>query len=239
MPPPVFDQAESFGPRQTLPEPLPAEPFALFRAWFDEAHALKAQPNPNCMTLATVDPDGRPSARIVLCKGIDAAAGWIVFFTNRASRKGDALAAHPRAAAVFHWDHLDRQVRLEGPIVHSPDAESDAYFNSRHPASRIGAWASDQSRPIASRAELFAKVEATIRRFDVDLAALIDPDAPDPKIPRPPHWGGYRLWAQSVELWTGSDVRIHDRALWQRTLTPNADGSSFTATPWTATRLQP
>jgi len=237
MPDPVFDQAESFGIRQSLPDPLPVEPFALFRAWFDEAHARKVQPNPNCMTLATIDPDGRPSARIVLCKGMDLAAGWIVFYTNRTSRKGGALASHPRAAVVFHWDDLDRQVRMEGPIVHSPDAESDAYYNSRHPASRIGAWASDQSRPIATRAELIAKVDAAAKRLGVDLANL--DRATDPVIPRPPHWGGYRLWAQSVELWMGSDVRIHDRAVWNRSLTPLAGEAGFTPGPWSVTRLQP
>jgi len=200
--------------------------------WVEAATARKVQPNPNAMTLATVDPDGRISARIVLCKGIDVAAGHFTFHTNRRSRKGIALGANPRAALVFHWDALDRQIRIEGPVTFTTDAESDAYFATRRAASRIGAWASDQSQPIASRDALLEKVAETVMRFGVDLD---NPEAV--QIPRPPHWGGYRVWAESVELWAGSDVRVHDRARWVRTLTRNGDG--FEGGPWSATRLQP
>src|SRR5262249_31347563 len=115
----VYDQTDAFGIAQHLPDRLPAEPMALFKAWFDEAHARKVHPNPNCMTLATIDADGRPSARIVLCKAIDTGSGSLVFYTNRTSRKGTALESHPRAALVFHWDTLDRQVRIEGPVTHA------------------------------------------------------------------------------------------------------------------------
>lgn len=225
-------QRDLFGLSQHLPEELPADPMPAFKAWFDEAHARKVQPNPNAMALATIDPDGRPSLRIVLCKGIDTERGSIDFYTNRTSRKGDALEAHPRAAVVFHWDVLDRQVRIEGPVTHTTEAESDAYFASRSVASRIGAWASDQSRPIASRGELLAKVAAAVARHGVNLANPFSAG-----VPRPPHWGGYRIWADSLELWMGSNVRVHDRARWTRTLTRSGD--AYIGRAWTSTRLQP
>ncbi|MBL0928211.1 MAG: pyridoxamine 5'-phosphate oxidase [Phycisphaerales bacterium] len=226
--------ASTFDVNEVFPDVLPNDPFPIFRAWYNRAHADRTQPNPSAMTVATVDPDGRPSARIVLCRGIGD-PGYVVFFTNRLSRKGRALQANPRAAIIFHWDHADRQVRIEGPVVQSPDDESDQYFFSRHPASRLGAWASDQSRPIASRDDLLAKVMDTMRRFNVDLDS-----ADEVSVPRPPHWGGYRVWAESVELWIGSPVRVHERALWTRTLTPTPGQThAFAAGPWSATRLQP
>lgn len=225
-------QSDLFGLTQHLPDALPADPLPVFKAWFDEAHARKVQPNPNAMALATIDPDGRPSLRIVLCKGIDVERGSIDFYTNRTSRKGAALAAHPRVAVVFHWDVLDRQVRIEGPVTHTTEAESDAYFASRSVASRIGAWASDQSRPIGSRGELLAKVAAAVARHGVNLANPFSAG-----VPRPPHWGGYRIWAESLELWMGSNVRVHDRARWTRDLT--RQGDAYVGGTWSATRLQP
>lgn len=220
---------ESFDAGPTLPDPLPPEPFGLFRAWFDEAHARGVTRNPNAMALATVDPDGRPSVRMVLCKAIDTAAGSLAFYTNYLSRKGVALEAQPRAAVVFHWDQLERQARLEGTVSRSPEAESDAYFASRPWESRLGAWASDQSQPIGSREALMEQAAAKILELNVDIAAALrgDPVA----IPRPPHWGGYRLHAERVELWVGGNGRLHDRAAWTRE--PGATG------PWRATRLQP
>lgn len=222
-----------FDPARDLPDPLPADPFPTLQAWYDEAHRLGAQPNPNAMTIATVDGD-QPSARVVLCRGIDPNAGSFTFFTNRTSQKGRQLAGAPRAAALFHWDHLELQVRAEGPVVESDDAESDDYWAKRREASKIAAWASDQSCPVASRDDLRARLEEVCQRFGVD------PDNPVPTspVPRPPHWGGYRLHAERIELWAGSDARFHDRAQWARTLTPGA-GARFDASPWTATRLQP
>lgn len=227
------DQSEAFAVQQLLPEELPAHPFVIFKSWWDEAHARRVQPNPHAMCLATIDPDGRPSARVVLCKGmaLDPGAGYLVFYTNRSSRKGGALEANPRASLVFHWDQLDRQVRIEGPVVRSPDEESDRYFATRPLESRIGAWCSDQSQPIASRDDLLAKVGMTIMRLGV---ALDDEKA---VVPRPPHWGGYRVWVESLELWVGGPGRVHDRARWTRSLT--AAGSGFTPGPFAATRLQP
>lgn len=209
-----------------LPEPLPASPLTLFTGWFREARARALQPNPDAMVLATVGDDNAPSARVVLCKRIDDDAGCIVFFTNYQSRKGRELAAHPRAAAVMHWDSMHRQVRIEGPVIRSPAAESDDYFASRALPSRIGAWASDQSQPLASREALASRVEAASSKFG------------EGNVPRPPHWGGHRLWIESIELWVEGPGRVHDRARWTRTLTQR-DEFSFHGGPWQATRLYP
>jgi pyridoxamine 5'-phosphate oxidase len=197
------------------------------------------QPNPNAMVVATVGDDGAPAARVVLCKQVVPDPGYIVFYTNYESRKGRDLTRHPRAAAVIHWDALHRQVRIEGAVVISPAAESDAYFASRPWQSRIGAWASAQSQPIASRADMLAAVARTAERFGTPNPT--DPAATAPAgiaIPRPPHWGGYRLWADSIELWVEGSGRIHDRARWTRTLREQPD-RTFVSSSWTASRLQP
>src|SRR5690606_18116901 len=187
-------------------------------------------PNPNAMTLATVTPDGRPAARIVLCKAFADDAS-VDFYTNRRSRKGLDLTAHPVASLLFHWDHAGRQARFDGQVALVPDAESDAYFASRPWPRRLGAWASDQSQPIESRAALEAKVRTLMERFG------LDPDNPPPpdaavEIPRPEHWGGYRLRAERVELWAAQGARLHDRAEWRRALAAPPG-------PWQARRLQP
>jgi pyridoxamine 5'-phosphate oxidase len=215
-----------------LPEPLPADPMALFHEWFREAAALRAQPNPDAMTLATTTGNGDPSARVVLCKRIDVAAGYVVFFTNYESRKGRELAARPRAAAVLHWDAMHRQVRLEGPVLRSPDGESDQYFASRALDSRIAAWASAQSEPLASRESLKQRVREFAAKFG------IAPGATNGTVPRPPHWGGHRLWIDTLELWTEGANRVHDRAVWTRSL-QKADEFSFAGAPWRSTRLNP
>jgi len=220
---------------ELLSEPLPEEPFATIARWLAEASAKLRQPNPNAMTLATATPDGRPSARVVLCKDIVADPGYVVFYTNYHSRKGRELEGNPRAAAVMHWDSLGRQVRLEGLVDQAPAPESDAYFASRALQSRIGAWASAQSEPVGSRAQLLAAVQEAARRFGVTPGS----DAPAERIvPRPPHWGGYRLWAEAVELWVQGDARIHDRARWSRALRRAPDGR-IEGGRWSATRLQP
>jgi pyridoxamine 5'-phosphate oxidase len=224
---------------ELLPDPLPAEPLAIVSQWLKEAWAVRAQPNPNSMVLATSTPEGRPSARVVLCKDIEPQEGYVVFYTNYLSAKGRQLRDNPRAAAVLHWDALHRQVRIEGPVSHAPESDSDAYFASRAWQSRIGAWASAQSEPLGARELLLKAVTATARRFGAPTPG--SPGADDSMkvtIPRPPHWGGYRLWADTVELWVEGAARIHDRARWTRTLTGTA-GDSFKAGAWTATRLQP
>ncbi|MFM8639550.1 MAG: pyridoxamine 5'-phosphate oxidase [Planctomycetota bacterium] len=180
----------------------PASPMEAFRRWFDAAHEATALPNPNAMSVATIDPDGRPSVRVVLCRGFDERG--IVFYTNRQSRTGEALRAHPRACANFHWDPLDRQVRIEGSVTHTSEAESDAYWNSRPRENRVNACASQQSRPIGSRAAL----EAAVREVEERYAGK--------DIPRPPHWGGFRIAPERVEFWQGHKHRLHDRMAYVR-----------------------
>jgi pyridoxamine 5'-phosphate oxidase len=216
----------------TLPEPLPTDPMPLFQKWIGEAVARRATPNPDAMVVATTASSGNPSARVVLCKRVDIDAGYVVFFTNFESRKGRELAARPRAAAVLHWDALQRQVRIEGPVVRSPDAESDQYFASRALDSRIAAWASEQSQPLASREVLQQRVREVAARFSVA------PGSSKGIVPRPPHWGGHRLWVDTIELWMEGANRVHDRAVWTRSL-QRADDYSFAGGPWRSTRLNP
>jgi len=223
--------------REHLPEPLPPEPLEIVAAWLEEATRGAVQPNPNALTLATVGADGRPSARVVLCKALRPQPGYLTFFSNYESRKGQELAANPRAAAVMHWDTLRRQVRIEGRIQRSTAAESDAYFASRAWQSRLGAWASEQSAAVASRAELEAAVARAAARFGAPLSDDATAPSPGLVIPRPPHWGGYRLWADTVELWVEGSGRIHDRARWTRDLNPR--NGTFAPGPWSSTRLQP
>jgi pyridoxamine 5'-phosphate oxidase len=221
-----------------LPDPLPTEPMALASAWLATALAARQQPNPDAMVLATATASGRPSARVVLCKEFDAELGRVSFVTNYDSRKGRELAENPRAALVFHWDHSHRQVRVDGTVLKAPEAESDEYFQSRNWQRRIGAWASAQSQPLRSRDDLDSAVRAAAKRFgapEPTLDNINDPQAAD--IPRPPFWGGYYLWADSVELWIEGGSRIHERARWTRSLTTADTG--FRAGPWSVTRLQP
>ncbi len=212
-------------PEQTLPDPLPAEPFTLATEWLAEAIRRADQPNPNAMVLATCNADGRPGARVVLCKEMDPAAGIVRFVTNYESRKGRDLAANPRAALVFHWDHQHRQVRMEGTVIKASAADSDTYFASRARDSQLGAHASRQSQPIASAAALQAQLDAVRARYSG-------------AVPRPPHWGGYVMWVDTVELWVAGVSRLHDRARWTREIS-DACGTAPVAGPWSSTRLQP
>ena len=212
-------------PEQSLPDPLPAEPLTLAAAWLAEATQRADQPNPNAMVLATSDAAGRPSARVVLCKEIDPVDGTIRWVTNYDSRKGRELAANPRAALVFHWDHLHRQVRMEGLVAKASVSESDSYFASRARESQLGAHASQQSQPIASPDALQAQLDAVRARFTGP-------------VPRPPHWGGYVMWIEAVELWVAGVARLHDRARWTRELAESCSARPV-AGPWSATRLQP
>lgn len=214
-----------------LPDPLPANPLAVAAEWLAQAQADAAQPNPNAMVLATVDDRSYPSARVVLCKEINAQPGFILFYTNYRSRKGRELEANSRAAVVFHWDHHHRQVRAEGRVELLSAAENDAYFRSRPWQSRLGAWASEQSQPVESRQALVRSVATVARRFGIPYEGpgTPEPDDVDVNIPRPHNWGGYRLCADAVELWVEGEFRIHDRARWTR----------VTDVQWTVTRLQP
>jgi pyridoxamine 5'-phosphate oxidase len=177
------------------------EPLELFDRWFDEAKA--SEPNdPNAMALATVDADGLPDVRMVLLKGHDARG--FVFYTNSHSAKGRELSGQPRAALLFHWKSLRRQVRVRGPVEAVSDAESDAYFASRPRASQIGAWASDQSQPLAARSVL----EGRVGEFDAKFDGLA--------VPRPPHWRGYRIVPAEIEFWRDRRSRLHERRLFSR-----------------------
>ena len=177
------------------------DPFALFDAWFAEAQA--AEPNdPNAMALATADAAGRPSVRMVLLKGHG--PDGFVFYTNRESRKAGDIAANPHAALLFHWKSLRRQIRIEGPLTWATDVESDAYFASRSRDSQLGAWASDQSRALADRATFEA-------RFAEMQARFVGQD-----VPRPPHWGGYRLTPDHIEFWQDRAHRLHERRVFDR-----------------------
>jgi pyridoxamine 5'-phosphate oxidase len=218
---------------------LPANPLVTASQWLAQAQADAAQPNPNAMVLATVDDRGHPSARVLLCKEIDTRRGAIVFYTNYHSRKGQELGSNRRAAAVFHWDQRHRQVRVEGRVDLLSDAENDAYFRTRPWQSRLGAWASEQSQAVESRQALERNVAAAARRLGIPYEGpgSAEPDDVAVDVPRPPHWGGYRLYADAVELWVEGEFRIHDRARWTRFLADTEDAAA--AAPWVATRLQP
>ncbi|MBN9698672.1 MAG: pyridoxamine 5'-phosphate oxidase [Zoogloea sp.] len=190
-----------------------SDPFAQFGHWLNEALAAEV-PEPNAMTLATVGADGRPSTRIVLIKDYDERG--IVWYTNYHSRKGRELADNPFAALQFHWVELERVVRIEGSVEKVSDAESDTYFASRPLASRIGAWASNQSEPIPGRGTIVAKAAEYGLKFGLNP-------------PRPPHWGGYRLIPDRWEFWQGRTSRLHDRIVYEQ----NGNGG------WGRSRLSP
>ena len=177
------------------------DPFELFESWFGEARANEAN-DPEAMALATADGDGRPSVRMVLLKGHDRRG--FVFYTNEQSRKGGELAANRHASLLFHWKSLRRQVRIEGAVERVADHEADAYFASRGRDSQLGAWASDQSRPLADRAALLTRFEAVKARFE------------GRDVPRPPHWGGFRVVPQAIEYWSDGANRLHERRLFVR-----------------------
>lgn len=211
---------------------LPADPLPLVRAWLDQAFDRLAEHNPGAMTLASVDARGRPSARMVICRGFDAEDGWLVFYTDRTSHKAAMLDASPRAACVFYWEPLDRQLRVEGPVIRSPDSESDAYFERRPVGAQLAAWTSDQSQPLDSRDTLMRRYAELRARFGVP-----DDESSGGPLPRPPRWGGYRVWIERVEFWVGRRHRLHDRALYERELQPASAG--FRGGAWRVSRLQP
>ena len=191
------------------------DPFALFDEWLKEAEAKELN-DPTAMSVASVDEAGMPDVRTILLKGHD--PDGFVFYTNFESAKGGQLLAQPKAALLFHWKSLRRQVRVRGPVSRVTDAEADAYFNTRHLQSRLGACASDQSRPLDSRATLEARVKAASERY------------PDGNVPRPAYWSGFRVTPLAIEFWQDGAFRLHDRVLFQR---------GKAGEPWTRQRLYP
>jgi len=191
------------------------DPFALFADWLKEATSKELN-DPSAMALATVDEDGLPDLRMVLMKAADARG--FVFYTNYQSAKGVELLAHPKAALLFHWKSLRRQVRVRGPVSSVTEAEADAYFTSRNRDSQIGAWASDQSRPLEGRFVLEKRVADYAFKFGIK------------PVPRPPHWSGFRITPLQIEFWKDGAFRLHDRVVFKRA----EDGAA-----WSKTRLYP
>ena len=199
-----------------MPDAVPfvSDPFARFNRWLAEAEASEST-DPNAMIVATATPDGKPSARAILLKGVDDRG--FVFYTNKESRKSAELAANPAVFLLFYWKSLARQIRIEGRAEDVTDAEADAYFASRPRISRLGAWASDQSRPLSDRTELERRLAENEAKF------------PGEDIPRPSYWSGYRVIPSLFEFWQGMDFRLHDRTIYTRT----ADGG------WSVGKLFP
>jgi pyridoxamine 5'-phosphate oxidase len=214
--------------RETTPawdgsDPLPGDPLAVAARWLEDAFAAGLQSEPHAVALATQEPGGGPAVRMVLCQAIDAVAGTLAFYTHRESAKGRDLAARPRAALCFFFGPQRRQVRVAGPVTLASDAASDAYFAPRPREAQLGAWASRQSEPVASRAELRRRVGEVEKRFAGTA------------VPRPAGWGGYLVWAETVELWiSGGPARLHDRGRWTRDLSDPARPGG-----WLGERLQP
>jgi pyridoxamine 5'-phosphate oxidase len=203
----------AFNPQAVAIPAGATDPFGLFASWFAEAKQSEIN-DPNAMIVATCTLDGLPSARTVLMKGYDEAG--FVFYTNKESRKGDELAANPRAALLFYWKSLHRQVRIEGVVEDVTDAEADAYYNTRARVSRLGAWASIQSRPLSERGELVARLAEMEARY------------PGDDVPRPPNWSGYRVVPTRFEFWQDMPYRLHDRSVF----TPAGQG-------WASSKLYP
>uniref|UniRef100_A0A7S3CLY1 pyridoxal 5'-phosphate synthase n=1 Tax=Strombidium rassoulzadegani TaxID=1082188 RepID=A0A7S3CLY1_9SPIT len=213
----IQDLRKEYSSQQLNEEDAGANPFDLFKTWFDEA--VKADVlEPNAMCVSSCGKDLKPSSRFVLLKGFDERG--FVFYTNYESRKSQQLTENPNAAATFWWGALERQIRIEGQVEKVSSDESDQYFNSRGKGSQIGAWTSDQSRPIENRAELEKKEDELKKKYEAME-----------KVERPPHWGGWRIIPSYIEFWKGRQSRLHDRIVFER--------EEASQNLWSKKRLQP
>jgi len=210
-------------------------PLLLLQSWLNEAMELDLQPNPDTMAIATSNSQGLPNVRMVLCKEINTEEGYVVFYTNYNSVKSLEIKENPKCSALFHWDKLGYQIRIRGEILQSPDEENDAYFASRHLGSQVGAWASNQSDPVVDRQALDDQFRKILDRFNLTNESITRNEQ---KIPRPPHWGGYRLWVEEIEFWLNQKDRLHDRLHFRRVLTISSEGIE-TEKKWAVKRLQP
>lgn len=210
----IESSRQSYERGELLEANVAADPIAQLRRWVEEADAVHSSVEANAMCVSTVSPDGQPSARMVLLRGLDERG--LIFYTSYFSRKGQELSANPRIAATFYWPALERQVRVEGSVTQLSDDESDAYFESRPRGHRLSAWASEQSEPVEARSVLDERMHHFDERFEGE------------EVPRPHSWGGYLIAPARVEFWQGRPNRMHDRILYERA-----------GRVWTMTRLQP
>ena len=221
--------------RKMLSQSMTKNPILLLQSWLNEAMELDLQPNTDSMAIATSNSQGLPNVRMVLCKEINTEEGYVVFYTNYNSVKSMEIKENPKCSALFHWDKLGYQIRIRGEILQSPDEENDAYFASRHLGSQVGAWASNQSNPVEDREALDDQFKKILDRFNLTSESITRNEQ---KIPRPPNWGGYRLWIEEIEFWLNQKDRLHDRLHFRRALTISSGGIE-TEKKWTVKRLQP
>ena len=221
--------------RKILSQSMTQNPLLLLQSWLNEAMELDLQPNPDTMAIATSNSQGLPNVRMVLCKEINTEEGYVVFYTNYNSVKSLEIKENPKCSALFHWDKLGYQIRIRGEILQSPEKENDNYFASRHLGSQVGAWASNQSNPVEDREALDDQFKKILDRFNLSSEAITQNEQ---KIPRPPNWGGYRLWIEEIEFWLNQKDRLHDRLHFRRALTISSEGIE-TEKKWTVKRLQP
>ena len=210
-------------------------PVFILKEWMNEVVQSEIQPNPTSMSLSTTDSQGCPNSRMVLCKEINEALGYLVFYTNYKSSKSKEIELNNRCSALFHWDTFGYQIRVRGAISKSPEDESNNYFATRDLGSQISAWASNQSQDVEDRKSMDNRFQKIMEKFNIkdkDLKSSII------KIPRPDFWGGYRIWISEIELWLNQKDRFHDRLFFKRTLIKASSGFKASS-DWVVTRLQP
>ena len=210
-------------------------PVLILKEWMDEVVEAKIQPNPNSMSISTIDANNRPNSRMVLCKEINEELGYLVFYTNYQSNKSKEIGVNNECSGLFHWDTFGYQVRVRGIIVKSPEAESDNYFATRDIGSQLSAWSSHQSQIVEDRESLDDHFQQAMDKFNLKDSEL---ESSDINIPRPEFWGGYRIWIREIELWLNQKDRFHDRLLFTRKLVATTSGIEA-SNHWVIKRLQP